>query len=577
MPDDVIPATDFAAQFADARRQVQVQHPQWAGRADDATPRPFRALGHDRGRFFFWSAAGRQVIALRARDLHSAGELVQLAPLQWWEGEYPGRQAFDTKSAGDAMIQSCYAAGIYNPDKLRGRGVWLDRNRVVIHLGDRLIVDGAEVALTDLETAWVYEQAQNFPIGIAEAMSDTEARGLLRVCCEVAWTDPDRDGRLLAGWLITALLCGGMAWRPHLWITSEGGGGKSWVLDNLVKPVLRSFAVMVQGKTTEAGIRGEMSSDARPVVYDEAETQNEADRARLQGVLDLARQSSTEDGGTITKGTKDGGSRRYLIRSSFLFASVNLGLTQAADESRFAVLSIGAGTPEQFATLKRAHSEVFTVDFAARLLARSIRLLPTIRANAETLADAIARTGAGRRAGDTLGTLMAGAISLTTTGLISPGEADALIAKHAWVRQAAADAKPEPEWRRALDRLAQHRCRFVSPAGRPKEMTVSELVLGIDATDGEMGPRDCATILARHGLRLDGEALVIATRHQALDEIFAGTPWSAAWLSTIARAPGATRTGKAWRFVGSVSKAISVPVAQLLGEEPSVEAPRGNR
>jgi hypothetical protein len=55
--------------------------------------------------------------------------------------------------------------------------------------------------------------------------------------------------------LIAYVLCGALAWRPHLWLVSEAGGGKSWVLDNIVRPALRALALQVQSKTTEAGLR----------------------------------------------------------------------------------------------------------------------------------------------------------------------------------------------------------------------------------------------------------------------------------------------------------------------------------
>ena len=168
-----------------------------------------------------------------------------------------------------------------------------------------------------------------------------------------------------------------------------------------MRPVLAALALLAQGKTTEAGLRGELRLDARPVVFDEAESQNDADRARMQQVLDLARVASSEDGADIIKGTRDGGATRYRIRSCFAFASVNLGLSQAADESRAVVLNI-APSPDKgaredaFERLKRLHAEVLTPDFPARLLARTLKLLPAIRANADVLAAAISRGGVSR-------------------------------------------------------------------------------------------------------------------------------------------------------------------------------------
>lgn len=561
--DDEVSAFNVALE---ANRPAEVvRHPR--APATLPTGAPFRCLGHDRGRYFFITSEGRQVVALSARDLNNVGELLALAPLAWWEGAFPGKTGFLASAAADSLIRASYAVGVFDPERVRGRGVWIDAGRTVVHLGNQLIVDGQAVPIHDLPTDQIYEQARALPVDMAEAASDEEARRLLRACCEAAWANPDRDGRLLAGWIVCAMVCGALRWRPHLWITSEAGGGKSWILDNIIRPALRDLALAVQSKTSEAGIRGELGSDARPLLFDEAETQNDADRARVQQVLDLARQSSGEDGGAIVKGTREGGSRRYVIRSCFAMASVNLGLSQAADESRFLVLSLGSGTPDQFATLKRLQAECFTAGFAARLFSRCLRLLPVIRDNAETLADAIARTGAGRRAGDTLGTTLAGALSLVDGRRLTPEEAARLVAEHDWVREAAAEAKPEPEWRRALARLAQHEVRLTNRSGRPEVTTVGDLIGACVQSDDSIAPVDADAALRRLGMRVDGERLRVANRSQSVAAMFQGTPWATGWLATLARAPGAER-GVFTRFSPAYAdRCVAIPLSTVTGDE----------
>ena len=559
-----MPADGFDAAFQEAK--MQRQPPTRPAIADDA---PFTALGHDRGKFFFWTAEGKQVLSFAARDLHSAGDLAKMAPLWWWEGAFPGREGFSTKAAGDALIRASYGVGVYDPDRLRGRGVWLDDGRVVLHLGDRLLVDGVETAIPAHRSARIYEQARPLALDLADPASDDEARQLLALCQAVAWDDPRRDGVALAGWIMVSMVCGAMAWRPHLWLVSETGGGKTWVLDNLVKPLIRGLALRAQSKTTEAGIRGELGSDARPIVFDEAETQNEADRHRMQQVLDLARQASSEDGGSIIKGTREGGAKQYRIRSCFAFASVNLGLTQAADESRTLPLSIGVGSPEQFARLKALHAQVMQPGFPARLLARALVMVPAMRANAETLADAISRTGAGRRAGDTLGAVLAGALALQHGRTITPEEADRILKERIWIVAAAEEARPDPEWRRALLRLMQHQIQFVSSAGRPERASVSELIGAVVGTFGEDGirPGDALSALKRAGMRVDQDRLMIGYRAEGVASAFRGSPWEAAWLATISRAPGSER-GKPVRFGPAyVDKAVAVPVRIVMEGE----------
>ena len=556
MPDD------YAGMFHAAKEQLNPEPapaPDW----------PFQCLGHDRGRFFIYTHEGRQVLSLSAKDLSSHGELLKLASLRWLEGAFPGRESFNARQAADAIMRACYRRGVFNPDAMRGRGVWVDDGRRVMHLGDRLLVDGIETALTAHRSNFIYEQARPLDVALGAPLADDEARRILAMCVSAAWAEPERDGRLLAGWIVSALIGGALAWRPHLWILAEGGSGKSWIMENIVRPLLGPLAVVLQGKTTEAGIRGELGHDARPVVFDEAETQSDLDRARMQQAIDLARQASSEDGGAVVKGTKDGGSRRYVIRSSFLFASINAGLTQAADESRFATLSMAQGSPDQFAALKRSHAEAMLPGVAGRLLARALAMVPTIRANADLLADAIARTGAGRRAGDTLGTLIACQMSLVDGTQLTPDAAQAYIEARSWLKEAAAEAKVAPEYERAVSHLMQCEGMRIVQNGRTEILTVADLVAACYALDSDpiVSPSEADRALRRMQMRVSGEGLFIGSRSRWVSDQFRNTPWGAGWAATLARIPKATRNHVIRIDPTRPSKAMRIPLAYIMGGE----------
>ena len=556
MPDD------FGAAYDAARQQFEAVH-----NAPPPSDWPFQCLGHDRGKFFLYTVEGRQVLTFTARDLTSHGALMTIATLRWLEGAFPGRDSFNARGAADAIMRACYRAGVFNPDRLRGRGIWIDDSRRVMHLGDRLLVDGMATPLDQHRSAFIYEQARPLDVSLGEPLSDTEARRILAMCEACSWADPVRDGRLLAGWIVSALIGGALAWRPHLWMLAEGGSGKSWVMENIIRPLLGPLAVIMQGKTTEAGIRGELGQDARPVVFDEAETQSEHDRARMQQAIDLARQASSEDGGAIVKGTKEGGSRRYTIRASFCFASINAGLTQAADESRFATLTLVHGSPDQFEALKRTHVEAMIPGVAGRLLARAIAMLPTIRANADLLADAIARTGAGRRAGDTIGTLIACQMALVDTTQLTPETAAAYIEARQWLRETASEAKVAPEYERAVAHLMQAEGMRVTAGGRAEAVTISELISACYdmVPDNVIGFRDADMALRRLGMRVMDERLLIGNRASGVADRFRNTPWGAGWFATLARIPGAQRNVLA-RFTPAYrDKCIAVPLAFLVG------------
>ena len=558
MPDD------FASAFNHAKEQFP------SAPTGDVRSLPFTCLGHDRGKFFLYTTEGRQVLALSARDLSSHGELLKLAPLRILEGAYPGKESFNARAAADAIMRACYARGVFNPDALRGRGVWMDDGRRVMHLGDHLLVDGIATKLDEHQSRYIYEQARPLDVELGAPLADAEARRILAMCCAVAWQQPDRDGRLFAGWIVSALIGGALAWRPHLWLLAEAGSGKSWVMENIARPLLGELAIVMQGKTTEAGIRGELSCDARPVVFDEAETQNDADRARMQLAIDLARQASSEDGGAIVKGTKDGGARRYVIRASFLFASINAGLTQAADESRFAVLSLAGGGPDQFQALKQSHAEAMLPGVSGRLLARVLAMVPTIRHNADLLADAIARTGAGRRVGDTLGTLIACQMALVDATQLTPETTRQYLDQRQWLKEAAQEARVAPEYERAIAHLMQAEGARQMRNGRHESVTISELISAcwdFAAPDIGMTQREADLTLRRMGMRVSGDRLLIGNRSTGMAEVFRNTPWGAGWFATLARIPGATKN-HAVRFTPfDQQKSLAIPLAFLSGGE----------
>jgi putative DNA primase/helicase len=532
----------------------------------------YAPLGHDKGRFYFFSFGGGQVREMSGRDLFSVSSLCELAPLRYWEMNFPGKgeAGFNVRSAGDALTRACYSVGIYDPARVRGLGAWLDDGRTVLHVGDRCIVDGAESSIVLPGSRHIYENAPRLRVDLGEQLSSLEANRLRELCSAAPWERPDHMGQLLAGWCVIAPVCGAMPWRPHLWITSEAGGGKSWVLDNIIKPTVGALALSVQSKTTEAALRQALGCDARPIIFDEIETQNERDRERVQHVLDLARQASSEDGAAILKGSSGGKVTRFCIRSCFAFASINVGVSQAADESRTVVLTLKPDEDmrkraDAFERLRMLHAQTMIPGFSGRLLARTLSLLPVIRANAVLFAEAIARSGKPRRLGDTYGVLMAGAWSLRSRAVVTADEADAMVAGTQWVREAVAKADVEPEWSSALSTLMQYRVRVLGLGGRPEDVPVGDLInasLG-RMDEGAINPSDARVALHRMGMRVHEGDLQIANNSQGCSQVFMRTPWATSWRSTLCRMPGASKNVGCARLAGHVSKIFSLPLASV--------------
>jgi putative DNA primase/helicase len=540
-------------------------------KADDPDKQGILALGHNKGVFYYLSIGARQVYELTAAQ-HTKNSLMAMASsVYYWERtEYciDGKIKWDL--AIDALMNDCRRMGIYQPDRLRGRGAWLDKGRMVVHLGDRLIVDGKEQELILPESRHIYEAAQPIADEIySDPLTNQRAFQLVEICRHLRF-ERSIDGLLLAGFIAIAPICGALAWRPSIWITGGTGTGKSWIQEKIITKALGKIALSVTSKTSEAGIRQELQSDARPVIFDEAEGEDAYAASRMQGVLDLVRQSASEGGAEIIKGSQNqSGAKRYRIRSCFLFSSINVGLEHSADENRVTVLALRV--PEQsdaekrnFAHLKDLVERTITGDFAAGMLARSAKSIHTIRHNAEIFADAAAEKFGNRRLGDQIGALLAGAHSLHTPKQISAADAREWLDKNADDIHAP-ETNDKDEYR-LLTAITQRRIRISTGNGGAHELTIARLLTAAWGKDEQIAYDVAERELKQFGIKTEIDGAIISTNHPALKNALQGTPWVKQWSKTLLRLPGA-KDMRTQRFLGHVGNGTFVPIVLITGEE----------
>lgn len=532
----------------------------------DAEGLPFLCLGYDHGVYYYLPKGTRQVVELKA-DQHGRSSLVALAPLTWWERNFPGRKGPAWAIAADTMIRTSERRGVYDPGRIRGRGAWEDGGKPVLHQGSSLIVSGNRVGLTEHKSRYIYEAAAPLDQGASgDVLPASKAVHLVELCDLLSWERPI-SSKLLVGWCVVAPICGALNWRPHVWVTGPAGSGKSWVVDNILRPVIGPAALMVQSNTTEAGLRQELKHDARPVVFDEAEGEDRQAQKRIQNVLELMRQASTDSGAAILKGTVSGKAMSFRIRSAFAFSSIGVNLQQQADASRVTVLSLVRNqrptASEEFEFIKSTWAKVLTPDFCAGLRARAVSLLPIIRKNATVFGRAAAEHLGSQRTGDQVGALLAGVFALYKSREASLDEAREWVAGQDW--GAVVDTEDSADESRCLARILESPAR-VQGDKAAHDMTVGELVeiALADYYPGDVSPAHAEKAAARLGIKIDAEGVVISNKHTAIARMLDGTPWGLNWPRILARLQGATVTGKAVRFgAGSVARGVVIPVEYI--------------
>lgn len=186
---------------------------------------PYTPLGYDHGTFYYLSHAARQVIAL-STSAHTINNLLQLADLNYWESMYPNGGKVPVDKAANYLFAKCYAKGIYDPAKIRGRGAWWDDGRSVMHAGDRLIVDGKWTEIPAFQTKYLYEASKPIDIDVGNPLTVSEATKFGVFLGKLSWAEPTA-ARLAAGWCVCALIAGALQWHPHLWIVAKAGSGKA--------------------------------------------------------------------------------------------------------------------------------------------------------------------------------------------------------------------------------------------------------------------------------------------------------------------------------------------------------------
>ena len=533
---------------------------------------PFQCLGLDHNVFFYLPHGSNQVIPLRA-DQHSQSHLVTLAPLNWWEAQYPCKTGANWGSASNALIRFQERKGVYDPSRLRGRGAWEDAGRSILHLGNVIYVNGTPQPPAKVETRYIYEAAAPMEYDTpCTPLNATDANKFIALCDKLLWERPIY-ARLMAGWCIIAPICGALKWRPHVHLSGAAGAGKSWVLKNVVSLAVGPAALSVVGNTTAAAIRQQLNSDARPVIHDEFEAEDQAAIKRIQEELELARACSSDSEAVTLKGGADGKAKVYRTRAAFCFSSIGVNMQQHADVSRVTVLSLQKDplmTEKQrvahFDELMALWTSIMTEEYCCALRARTVHLIPVIRRNAEVFARAAAAGVGTQRTGDQLGALLAGAYSLYSSNEIT------LEAALTWI-----DSQDWSEYRVKDEQLDESRCLAkiletvlrVTGSKACYELNVGELIHIANGGSHEgIGTDTAESTLKRHGIRVDiyGNTVSISNTHDALKKWLEKTPWANNWRQYLARMPGAVKTDTMRFSPGSPgSKAVQLPLT-LLGE-----------
>lgn len=562
-------APEWTPPIASKRGKLQDEGRPLLPANDNASDGPFLPLGYNKDTYYYLPKGKQQVSELTAAS-HTKGNLLGLGPLMWWQMEFPqesrNASGFNVDAAADWMMRACERKGVWSPADIRGRGAWWDDGRIVVHCGDMLYVDRTPTAPSSIRSRYVYELGQPMRAAIDQPLSTSEAKLYLDHVQRMPFAR-DLDAVMMAGWTVCAHIGGVLNWRPHVWLVGAKGTGKSYVMDRVVKPLFGpDRCLAVASSTTEAGLRQSLGLDAIPVLFDEAEGQDSTAVARIQRILETVRQSSSETGAKIAKGTTSGSALSFQIRSCFMFASINASIVQQSDRSRITVVELKPERrrygPEE---LNRAGQFLVGDEYAQRYQARAIALAPVIRHNADIFSMVAAAKLGEQRAGDQYGALLAGAYSLQSDAKVTVEQAEEWLAQFD-LDEDKAEVESMSDEAACLQFILEQVIKGVDmPVGK-RDLSVAELFeyaqqVKWDGSDEGNAAR-AQRALMRIGLKpsADGKGFLVSNTHDGLRRLLWGTPWSANWAKVLQRLPGAEkRKAQYFGVRGQESRATYIP------------------
>ncbi len=508
-------------------------------------PKPYVALGCDEAGYFFLSRTEGFLMHYTTSMFTELG-VYRIAPDSFWEGLGFYREKsnkIDYSKAAKMLMGEGQAIGAFEATKVRGRGVYEDADRVVVHLGDRLIVDGIETAIVDHKSEYLYPKRPPIrSLNLKKPLTSAQASDLIALLEKCTWMQK-RSAYLLAGFIYCCFMPGILPWRPHFGLTGPSSSGKTWLIGHILYPCIKDFArVFMAVASSEAGVRQSLAIDALACILDEFDAEHGHTIDSLTNMTGLARQSSSDTGGAGVKGTQDGTARTYALKSCFCFVGTALALTMKADQSRVTVAELRKADEKdnsfnfpEIQTLAASTTEnaSWVESFAGRAMLRVREMLASVTVFRRVASRFLHDT----RAGDQNGTLLAGAWMCFNDTPPTEAQAEEFMAGMDWEDLIPTDA--DTDHAKCLKSFLAFRIDYDDQGHNTKDTVGRLLERAFDQNLTADGVGIARRALEQYGIRIEFDRIFIARQHRGIENIFRGTPYISKWETHFMRLDGA--------------------------------------
>jgi hypothetical protein len=321
--------------------------------------------------------------------------------------------------------------------------------------------------------------------------------------------------------------------------------------------VLLPHSLYATSSTTEAGIRQSLMPDVSPVIIDEAEGEGAKAKARMEGILELMRQSASNSHGSTIKGGLGNNASNFQVRSMFLLSSIGVSLDNEADASRTVILPLGRANPAKW---NRFQSLLPTRGECATLVRRTMNRWPDVCGVVDQAREVVSVMTGDRRRGDVIGTLLGAAWVLSGEDHPDPWIEKIKECDLAFLSRITSTVSASIQ---AYAVLMAH-CELMPVAGTSMRtvLSIGTMTKAVAANMDAEGVLYSVmeSTLMKCGILIAGDDILLATDHPKVRSIYEKTPWAATYKSQLMYLPNARESKKKILLGGIKFGTIILPI-----------------
>lgn len=312
---------------------------------------PFFFLGYDNRAHYILPKNQNIALRIGRGDTTIKNWLKEMAPFSWWlktfqKEDSDGLVSFDQLTAIEWFRNKSYNKGIYDDEKILGIGVHQDNEKIVFNAGNHLIIENKKIDYNNYTGKNIYCRSKIILDLKGPAWAINDGLNLVKQLKTFSF-ERSIDYIVICGFIALAPFASILEIRPHIWLTSQKGTGKTTILRKIIVPAVgEKQALFKEALISEAYIRQKCSKDCRIVILDEFEAHNKESLDKQRKILELIRSAYSGTGGG--KGTPDHRPIDFNFKLMFCLASINIRFDNDADRTRIVVCRLKPKNDKNF-------------------------------------------------------------------------------------------------------------------------------------------------------------------------------------------------------------------------------------